>query len=233
VGIGVKRSEKVMIQKAVFVAAVVLLTAVAPASAQPRVEISGLVGWTFSDGVEGEPRLAVDGNIYDAVDVVDSFSWGFGIGVLATENAEVGFLYGRQESRLDVVGTNTFEVGDMAVSTYHGYFAYNFGPADAPVRPYVLGGLGATSYGSVAFTRAGVSGETGGDTQFSSTWGAGAKFFLAPGAGVRAGVRWTPTYIKSDPAGVWCDPWWGGCWVVGDAQYAHQFEFSGGVTFRF
>jgi hypothetical protein len=221
-----------MVQKAMFVAAVVLLTAVAPASAQPRVEISGLIGWTFSDGVTGDAVLAGDGNIYDAIDVVDSFSWGFSVGVLATENAEVGFLFGRQESRLDVTGTNTVEVGDMAVSTYHGYFAYNFGPADAPVRPYVLGGLGATSYASVPFTVAGLERETTGETQFSTTWGAGVKLFPAPGAGIRAGVRWTPTYIKSDAAGWWCDPYWG-CYLVGDSQYSHQFEFSGGVTFRF
>ena len=222
-----------MFRKVVWQVALIVLVAAAPAFAQPRVEISGILGWTFSDGVEGDPRLAQDGNLYDAVDVVDSLYWGFSIGVLATEGAEVGFMYGRQESRIDIVGTNTIEVGDMSVSTYHGYFAYNFGPADSPVRPYVFGGLGATSYGSVPFTIAGVSGETSGETQFSTTWGAGVKFVPSRGIGVRAGLQWTPTYIKSDPAGVWCDPYWGGCWVVGDAQYSNQFSFNGGVIFRF
>jgi hypothetical protein len=220
-----------MVRRVAFLAAVLVLAAV-PAFAQPRVEVSGIIGWTFSDGVTGQAVLAGDGNIYDAIDVVDSFNWGFGIGVLATENAEVGFMYGRQESRLDVTGTNTVEVGDMAVTTYHGYFAYNFGPADSPVRPYVLGGIGATSYASVPFTFAGVSRETGGDTQFSTTWGAGVKFVPSRGIGVRAGVQWTPTYIKSDAVGWWCDPFWG-CYVVGDAQYANQFSFNGGVIFRF
>lgn len=221
-----------MFRKVVWQAALIVLFAAAPAFAQPRVEISGILGWTFSDGVTGQAVLAGDGNIYDAIDVVDSFNWGFSIGVLATEGAEVGFMYGRQESRLDVTGTNTVEVGDMAVQTYHGYFAYNFGPADSPVRPYVLGGLGATSYGSVPFTRAGFSGETEGNTQFSTTWGAGVKFVPSRGIGVRAGVQWTPTYIKSDAVGWWCDPYWG-CYVVGDAQYANQFSFNGGVIFRF
>jgi opacity protein-like surface antigen len=216
----------------VWLVAMIVLVAAAPAFAQPRVEISGILGWTFSDGVTGQAVLAGDGNIYDEIDVADSFSWGFGIGVLATENAEVGFMYGRQESRLDVKGTNTVEVGDMAVSTYHGYFAYNFGPADSPVRPYVLGGIGATSYGSVPFAVAGRVGETEGNTQFSTTWGAGVKFVPSRGIGVRAGVQWTPTYIKSDAVGWWCDPFWG-CYVVGDAQYANQFAFNGGVIFRF
>jgi opacity protein-like surface antigen len=221
-----------MVRKVVWLVAMIVLVAAAPAFAQPRVEISGILGWTFSDGVTGQAVLAGDGNIYDEIDVADSFSWGFGIGVLATENAEVGFMYGRQESRLDVKGTNTVEVGDMAVSTYHGYFAYNFGPADSPVRPYVLGGIGATSYGSVPFAVAGRVGETEGNTQFSTTWGAGVKFVPSRGIGVRAGVQWTPTYIKSDAVGWWCDPFWG-CYVVGDAQYANQFAFNGGVVFRF
>jgi opacity protein-like surface antigen len=221
-----------MLRKVVWQVALIVLVAAAPAFAKPRVELSGIIGWTFSDGVTGQAVLAGDGNIYDEIDVADSFSWGFGIGVLATENAEVGFMYGRQESRLDVKGTDTVEVGDMAVSTYHGYFAYNFGAADSPVRPYVLGGIGATSYANVPFTFAGVNRETGGETQFSTTWGAGVKFVPSRGIGVRAGVQWTPTYIKSDAVGWWCDPFWG-CYVVGDAQYANQFAFNGGVIFRF
>jgi hypothetical protein len=50
--------------------------------------------------------------------------------------------------------------------------------------------------------------------------------------GARFGVRSTPTYIKTDEAGWWCDPWWG-CYVVGDAQYSNQFEMSGGIMLRF
>lgn len=53
-----------------------------------------------------------------------------------------------------------------------------------------------------------------------------------PRVGARVGVLWTPTYIKSDAAGWWCDPFWG-CYLVGNAQYSHQFDISGGITFRF
>jgi Outer membrane protein beta-barrel domain len=221
-----------MFRKVVWQVALIVLVAAAPAFAQPRVELSGIIGWTFSDGVTGQAVPALDGNIYDELDVADSFSWGFGIGVLTSDNVEVGFMYGRQESRLDAKGTNTVEIGDMAVSTYHGYFAYNFGPADSPVRPYVLGGLGATTYGSVPFDVGGRVGETEGNTQFSTTWGAGVKFVPSRGIGARAGIQWTPTYIKSDAAGWWCDPFWG-CYVVGDAQYSNQFSFNGGVIVRF
>ena len=43
--------------------------------------------------------------------------------------------------------------------------------------------------------------------------------------GIRLEGRWTPTYIKSDATGWWCDPYWG-CYVTGDAQYSNQFELA-------
>ena len=114
----------------ILVTAALLAVIFAPAavSAQSRVEVSGIVGWTTSDGVDGNAVLAGDGNIYDAIDVKDSFSWGFGVGFNATENAEVGFLFNQQLSTLRVQGTATRDIGDMNVNSYHPYFAYNFLP---------------------------------------------------------------------------------------------------------
>jgi len=217
----------------VIAMAALMLMVGAPSAFAQRVEVSGLFGWTLSDGVSGDPVLAGDGNIYDAVDITDSASWGFAVGVNATDNVEVGFLFGQQMSTLEVTGTNTAELGDLKVNTYHPYVAYNGGDIDARVRPYFLVGFGATNYGSVSFTGlGGQQRETGSETQFSGTLGAGVKVFPAPNVGVRFGLQWTPTYIKTDSEGWWCDPYWG-CYVVGDAQYANQFQFNGGVTFRF
>ena len=120
----------------------------------------------------------------------------------------------------------------MSVRNYHGYLAYNFGDPDAAVRPYVLGGLGATQYGTLDVNVGGIDRSVDGDTQFSSTWALGVKLFPSPRFGLRLEGRWTPTYIKSDAAGWWCDPFWG-CYVVGSAQYSNQFELSGGITLRF
>jgi hypothetical protein len=219
--------------KRIVVAAGLFVMAGSPAFAQGRVEVSVFGGWTFSDGVSLDGAiLAGDGNLYDRVDPKDAGSFGFSIGVLASENAEVGFIYGLEPSSLVFGGTNEREVGDLDVTTYHGYFAYNWGAADSPVRPFLFGGLGATNFGTVDVTVAGVNRSIGGQTQFSTTWGGGVKFYPAPRFGVRAALRFTPTYIKTDEEGWWCDPYWG-CWVVGNAQYSNQFEFSGGVTFRF
>jgi hypothetical protein len=76
------------------------------------------------------------------------------------------------------------------------------------------------------------SGTIDGETQFSTTWGAGVKFLANGRFGGRFHVRLTPTYIKTDSVGWWCDPYWG-CYLVGDAQYSNQFEFAGGITARF
>ena len=75
------------------IATVLVLLPAASAFAQ-RVEVSVTGGWTLSDGVSGDPILAADGNLYDRVDSKDSGSWGFGVGVNASDHAEVGFSSG-------------------------------------------------------------------------------------------------------------------------------------------
>ncbi len=220
--------------KQVVMAAALLAVSAVPVLAQTRAEVGFTLGWVFSDGVTtDDPILGGDGNLYDQADPKDSFAWGFNVGVPVSPNLEVGFLFGQQMSALVADGTAKTEAGDMTVSTYHGYVGYNFGPVDAPLRPYVLFGLGATSFGSVDYTtRAGLAGEIGGFTNFSTTWGGGVKGYVADRLGWKGGIRWTPTYIKSDAEGWWCDPYWG-CYVVGDAQYSNQWEFQGGVIVKF
>ena len=216
----------------VFAAAGLAVAIAAPAEAQ--IEVTATLGWTVSSGVSGEAIDAPDGNRYDRIEPVESASFAFTIGYLARSGGEVGFQWGRQLSELQLGGTATTTVGDMNVDNYHGYFAYNFGAFDASVRPYVMIGLGATSYGDVEFGTAGEARTVPGSTRFSTTWGTGVKMYAGPNRNIafKAGIRWTPTYITSDAAGWWCDAFWG-CYVVGDAKYSHQFEVFGGIAFRF
>ena len=220
--------------KILAAAAAIALVGVLPAAAQePRVEISVLGGWTLSDGVEGDTVLGGDGNLYDRIDPKDSFNWGLQAAGLVSDGVEIGFLFNQQMTTFQVSGTATKDIGDTTINGYHGYIGYNLGDSSSTVRPYIMIGAGATSYSGLSFTRAnGQTQEIGGDTQFSTTWGAGVKIFPSPKVGLRMGMRWTPTYIKSDAEGYWCDPYWG-CYTVGDAQYSNQWDFSGGITFRF
>jgi opacity protein-like surface antigen len=212
-----------MNRKIAAVAAMCMLAASAAWAQDPRVELSGTAGWTFSDGVNvgGSDNSAI------RVDPKDAFSWGARLGFNLSPHVEMGFLFNLQSTDLEASGVISRSV-PQTVYNYHGYFAYNFGDTDAAVRPYVLGGLGATQYGSLDTAL----GQVGGETQFSTTWAAGLKMFPSKNFGIRLEGRWTPTYIKTDPEGYWCDPYWG-CYTVGDAEYANQFELSGGIILRF
>ena len=222
-----------MSRTAVWMGASLGLLLVGTARAEDaRVEIGGSAGWTFSDGVTFDGVLAGDGNVYNSIEPKDSFSYSLNLGFFITPNIEVGGLFSQQKSKLEVGGTAAREIGDQNVDNYHGYFAYNFGDSDAKARFYFLGGLGVTKYGSVPYTVGSVSGDTESSSKFSTTWGAGVKIYPGPKIGLKLGVRWTPTYIKSDATGWWCDPYWG-CYVVGDSQYSNQFELSGGILIRF
>ena len=223
--------------KRIAAAAFVVMLAALPALAQePKAEVGVTVGWVWADGVSGNNVVVPGVGTFNRIDPKDSFGWGIDVGFFVGPNAEVGFLYGQQPSKYvlgGAAGTTDREAGDFSIHTYHGTFTYNFGEGSAKVRPYIMGGLGATSYGDVNFTRAnGAAGTVPGLSRFSTTWGAGVKVYGSSKVGGRLGLRWTPTYIKSDTAGWWCDPYWG-CYLVGNAQYSNQFDINGGVTFRF
>lgn len=199
----------------------------------PKVEVSVLGGWTLAEGVKGDTARGGDGILYNRIDPADSFNWGLMLGVLMGEQVEGGFLFNQQITSLEARGNATTKIGDININGYQGYVAYSLGDSNSTMRPYVLVGGGVTNYGSTSIVQAkGRVRNVGGDTRWSPTVGAGVKLFPSPRVGARFGVRWTPTSIKSDPTGRWCDPFWG-CYLVGDSQYSNRWDFSGGLMFRF
>ena len=223
-----------MFRRVAVLASFVAIFSSAAWADDPRVEIGGTAAWTQSDGVTTDQAiLGGDGNLYNGIEPKDSFSWGLDIGFFVTHNVEIGGLFSNQQSKMVITGTTERELGDWTVRNYHGFVAFNTGDADSKARFYFLAGLGATHYGSLDFTTVtGTTRSIGGNSQFSTTWGAGVKLYPGRTVGIKLGARWTPTYIKSDSEGWWCDPYWG-CYVVGNAQYSNQFEFGGGLTLRF
>lgn len=218
--------------KLVWMISFLFLTGATTWADEPKSEFSFMLGWTFSEGVTGDPILAGDGNIYDRIDPKDSFSWGFTADYSFTDHYQVGFWYSRQESALEIGGTTTREIDDLKVDSYHGVFSYNFGDPEASMRPFVFAGIGATSYGDVSFTANGGPVIIDGPTKFSTTFGGGIKLYPSDMFGVRIAARWTPTYISSDAEGWWCDPYWG-CYLVSDSDYSTQIQMEGGIMVRF
>jgi opacity protein-like surface antigen len=213
--------------------AVVCWQAAALGAAQDaRFEMGAVVGWTSSDGVSGAAATVPGLGVFNGLEPGDSFSWGLWAGYRVSDALSLEFQFGRQESQLSAFGTASIVLGDMAVENYHGVLAYHFGAPAARVRPFVLGGLGVTRYTQLTFSAADQPRRIGGDTRFSTTWGAGVKLWPGRAVGLRLQARWTPTHIKADTSGWWCDPYWG-CYVLSEAQYANQFELAAGLSLRF
>ena len=80
--------NRIVIRKVAVTFALCLMAASAAQAQDPRVEISGTAGWTFSDGVNV-------GSIDDSpieVGPKDAFSWGARLGFNLSPNVELGFL---------------------------------------------------------------------------------------------------------------------------------------------
>ena len=181
-----------MVRRILVWTGLLVIAAGAPAFAQARVEISGFAGWVFSDGVSGDATLGQMGKSTIASIRRTRPTSGSASACSPATTQRSGSCFGRQKSALVAGGTNEKEFGDMAITNYHGYFGYNWGDVDAAVRPFFFGGLGATTFGDVTGTVAGVTRTFGSETQFSTTWGAGVKIYPAPGFGLRVGMHWTP-----------------------------------------
>jgi hypothetical protein len=218
-----------MLRKALLAVACVAMSGSLAVAQDSRVEIAGTAGWTFSDGVSGNAITIPAVGTFNRIDPKDAFSWGLRLGFMVSDNVVVGGLFNLQSTSMELGGTTTLNIGDDKIYNYHGFIEYQFGDSHSKARPYFLGGLGATQYGGLT-TPSGHN--IDGHSQFSTTWALGVKIYPGKNAGILLEGRWTPTYIKSDSEGWWCDPYWG-CYVVGNAQYSNQFELAGGITLRF
>jgi hypothetical protein len=199
----------------------------APARAQTRYEVGGFYGWTFVDGSAFRPP-SVAGPGYAQADARDSSSYGFTVGVISDWNVGVEFLWGRQATTLDVTGAGPTRSGRMNIDSYHFQVVWESGAPESPGHLFVLGGIGATHYGDVV-----LSGKTApGETRFSWVFGGGLKVYPSRRVGVKAMLRFVPTYIDAWETGLRCDltP---DCWTNSGAANSIQIELSGGVIVRF
>ena len=196
-----------------------------------RVEISPFFGYTLSEGINVNPNTVI-GILVNEVNPTSGISYGVMFNVNVNENMQVGFLYDQQESNLELKGTGVLpkaNVADLKVRNYHAIFTYNFGDDYSSVRPYILGGLGATQYSPGDVMGFPIEG----NSKFSTTWGGGVKVGSGPVA-LNIMGRWTPTLIRNDPGGIFCSPWYPWiCWQTVDTNYSNQLELSGGVSLRF
>ncbi len=128
-------SSAVMLAGAAFV-----LLFSSSAAAQDRVELTGIFGYTFSEGFETDPGSLVS-ELIEKVNPTSGYAYGAGIDVFVTEQAQVGFLWTQQDSMLELeTAIGNRDVTGMNVNNYHAVFTYNLGFSDAPVRPFFTAG---------------------------------------------------------------------------------------------
>jgi len=229
--------------KALLLCLILVMLNIAALAQEKKVEVSAHLGYTAASGFDIN-QVNINGAIVNRIGVDSGISFGFQGDYLLSEKFAVGFLWARQSSKLTAsgftpatgIGGGTVNIADMPIYNYLGVVTYNFGEALGKLRPYALGGLGATVYSPgdfIVFFPNGTTaaGNFDSKTKFALTLGGGVKFFVSQSIGFKASARWTPTYIGSQPSGIWCNDIF--CSVVDSSKWSNQGEFSGGVIFRF
>ena len=215
-------------------AAVALVGTSVAGAQERRLEIGGTLGYTISDGVHGLGVRGASGLPASGITLEDGLSYSLFTAYFLNENVQLGVQASHQESELHLTAQPPVEIGSPGVDNYHAVSMTLLGDDDLRARPYFLFGLGVTRFGRVNFT--GLDGAPRAfkaRTRFSPTIGTGVKFYLPSRKyGLNLGVRWTPTFLKADSSGFWCDPYWG-CFLTDNSQFIHQLELAGGLQVRF
>ncbi len=90
-----------------------------------------------------------------------------------------------------------------------------------PVRPFLVGALGLTRYGT----------SDDSEIRFTMSAGGGVKLFFSNHVGMRLGTQVFATFDDAGATGFVCAP--GFCFVGLDTTVVWQIEFTAGMIFRF
>ena len=194
-----------------------------PSAFAQRIEIGGFVGGQLNGGVD------LSTSLFRRIDVQNSMNYGVTAGYLFGEHYGLEFQWNHTAADTvaqPVGGGSDIKVFTLDQNQYMGNFLFHFTGEESALRPFAFFGLGASS---LSPNRTGVSGAT----RFAFSLGAGAKYNLSRHFGLRGQLKYSPTYLTTSDGGYWCDPFWGGCWVVGNNHYLNEFDITGGITFRF
>jgi opacity protein-like surface antigen len=191
---------------------------------EPKIEIGGYVGGQINGGAD------LSTTIFRRLEVRNGVNYGLTLGFLVGEHGGVEFQW--NHNKADTVGQpigggTSVKLFELTNNQYMGNFLFHFSGREAKMRPFLLLGLGASN---LSTDRSGVQGST----RFTFAVGGGAKYNVGKHFGLRGQLRYAPTYLTTtNNGGYWCDPFWGGCWVVGNSHYLNEFDATAGITFRF
>jgi len=185
----------------------------------------------FTPHVGGQINGGLDlsTSLFHRFEVANGVNYGISLGYLLGEHSAVEFMWNQNKADVRAQpngGFASIKLFNMTQNQYLANYLFHFTPREDKLRPFIMAGIGAAALDPNVH---GVSGTT----RFVYAIGAGAKYNVSDHFGLRGQFKWSPTYITSTNAGYWCDPFWGGCWLVGNSHYLHELDITGGITFRF
>lgn len=203
--------------------AVICVTFVAAMAVAQKFEVTAFIGGQSNGGIDLSTTL------FRRIDVQNGKTRGLSAGYLLGDRYGVEFMwaYNNADTLAQPRGTGSdIRVFTLDTNQYFGNFQYHFAGREKSLRPFLLVGGGATN---LSPARQGVTSTT----RFAFDVGGGVKYNFTRRFGLRLQAKWSPVYITTTNAGYWCDPFWGGCWAVGDNHYLNEFDATAGLTLRF
>ena len=186
-------------------------------------ELGANVGGQLNGGLD------LSTSLFHRIEVGNNINYGVTVGYLLGEHYGLEFQWNKNnaETRAQPIGIgSSVKVFNLNQNQYMANFLLHLTDREARLRPFVFFGLGANNLSpDVSVVNS--------TTRFALSLGAGAKYDIGRHFGLRTQLKWSPTYITTTNGGYWCDPFWGGCWTVGNDHYLHEFDITGGFTLRF
>jgi hypothetical protein len=211
----------------------VCVSSVVQANDFKRFEFQPYAGFTASGGI---PLKAEDGVSAESVEVNSSYSFGMTFSLYFNELDAVEGSWQRQfsEGRLpaDIGGGHTpggMTPFSLNIDQIHCNFLHHYKIANPDVSPYVMAGLGATTYYGSG------NGISDSKSYFSFAIGGGVKFYFSRYLGFRGEARWSPTVLSASDSGFWCSIGGAGanCLINLKASLQHQLDLTAGIVLRF
>lgn len=198
-----------------------------------RFEFQPFGGFTVSGGI---PLTADDNTTHGSISVNSSHNIGatFGVNFNVLDAVEGywrrQFTEGRLPPEIAVpVSSDSLTPFDLKIDQYHINFLHHYMVSDPRALPYVIAGLGVTTY------FANDNGQSNSMSRFSFSLGGGIKYFLTGHVGFRGEARWAPTLLTASDGGFWCSIGGAGanCVVHLKTTLQNQLDLTGGIVFRF
>lgn len=188
-----------------------------------KLEVTAFIGGQTNGGMDLSTLL------FQRIDVKNGRTSGLSAGYLLGDRYGLEFLwsYNKANTVAQPRGSGSeITIFTLDTNQYLGNFIVHFAPREKALRPFLMAGAGATN---LSPARDGVSNST----RFAWDVGGGVKYNFSRHFGLRLQAKWSPVYLTTTKAGYWCDPYWGGCWTVGDNHYLNEFDVTAGITLRF